>query len=467
MTNGNHIAENTNYQLFNINGGKGLLYILRDFLLRQQNTSSQQLENIFTKNIKNDKFIDLVINFYDKSNNLNALCEIVLKTIHLHDYIDEKLFKILMGTKLNRGEYNFEDEENLFIVLYLIKKNKNTPEAMNIINRIDMHNMMLTYWIVLFDTILIKKKCTSGRQQQHHVISNFSEFSEFLILRTNETSILKLFNDILLHLIFDLKKFSFGFILKLYLEFISTKLGISDSNNNNNNKNCLKLFLEKYFFRFYSNSNFSEDPNKLFNRGTNYRPNESNLDEDDITTTASGVTVDMIVSNNPDTTNTTNTNTLTTPATSSSSSSINTTTTNKILVRDMKNPFESQHHEGFKILIRLYLSQLRTLQQETEVTRPDIITPEMIEEDFNNFKLNCDKMLSKFNYLKNEILFYEKRFNFLNLMLPFSNCTGTAENPNLLYTEKNYDPLSENILVLIKLQVTISFYITVNNIIYL
>lgn len=399
------------------------------FLQLTSESDTCKLDEFFSSSIsfptesnemKTLKFGDALIELFRRFSP-KEVSQFSLESTIFRDYMDEKIYEFLCdkSEKCN--------DEILCIILHLLKKDE-VSAANSLLSQIhhrDLHQLLSRYWNIMFEFsshagFLDSKKIYKG-------IISFSDFTELLFLTIASNERCELLTDVLLFHICETKMISFNGTLKLFMEYLTSQLGHESYING---QNILKMMLEKYLLKFYETKTH---------------------DNTDISfsSTSSGNT----------------------PVTLSASIS-----DDRKLERKWENlswndeDFNSgatSHRHAMRILVRIYLSQLKTLSvkqekkngQDTRINKTHLI--KAIDEMSTSLFIN-QKPVTKFDKIaqlliqkaeSNSILFLDERYRYLDWMPPFENLLQVLSNAEEKENHYEYNKIDKDLLItLIKLQ---------------
>lgn len=329
---------------------------------------------------------------------------------------------------------------------------------MNQINDKDLLDLLIKHWNILFEFSIYsgpesttkskKNKLTDASQNVQNSIISFSDFTELCFLTNQNVDKNILLSDVLLVHLYDTKNIQFDGILKLFMEYLASQLGHESYSNG---QNILKMLLERYLMKYY------EIKNQL------------DVDLSLLSTTSSANTTTTMSSSGSGT----STDSLQQPGnTALSASKIDSTLgwNDQELFVNITNSNSNRH--ALKILIRIYLSQLKTLttkyyhKQATNPADPRKTLNKnqlikLIDEMSNSLFINhrhvtkYDKIATLLINYKSNILFIDERFRYLDWMPPFEDNLMNILNDEVEAKTKHYDfaTLDRDLLItLIKLQ---------------
>lgn len=362
-----------------------------------------------------DALIELFRRFSPKEVSLFSLQSTIFR-----DYMDEKIYEFLCdkSEKCN--------DEILCIILHLLKKDEVSAanSLLSQIHRSDLHQLLSRYWNIMFEFsshagFLDSKKINKA-------IISFSDFTELLFLTIASNERCELLTDVLLYHIYETKMISFNGTLKLFMEYLASQLGHKSYING---QNILKMMLEKYLLKFYETKTHDTDISLL-------------------SSTSSG-------------------NTATLSASSSDDRKLERKWENLSWNDEDFNSGASSHRHAMRILVRIYLSQLKTLSvkqekrigQDTRINKAQLI--KVIDEMSTSLFIN-QKPVTKFDKIaqlliqqagSNPILFLDERYRYLDWMPPFENLLQVLSNAEEKENQYEYNKIDKDLLItLIKLQ---------------
>ena len=348
---------------------------------------------------------------------------LALESSVFREYMDERIFEFLS---------NFPDksnEEMLSIILHLLKKDEvmGADALLSQIPREDLFVLLFRHWNILFE-FSSYSALTPGKKSTK-TISSFSDFTELLFLTNPQQDRSDHLTEVFLCHIYETKALKFHAILKLFMEYLASQLG---SDSYMSGQNILKMFLEKYLLRFYEMKSHNDADFSL------------------LSTTSSA-------------------NTTTTISASSAVSCDNgklernneTSWNDDDLFIGTTNSGNSR--QAMKFLIRIYLSQMKTLSSKSvpkkkqEIGKKQLL--KVIDELGTSFFVNQrsvgknDEIAQLLTSQSNgrQILFIDERYRYLDWFPPFENLMQIFNSDS----ENNYDynSLDKDLLMtLIKLQ---------------
>lgn len=375
-----------------------------------------------TNELKTWRFGEALIELFRRFSP-DEVSRLTLESAIFREYMDEKIYEFL----LNRPEKSNEDL--LCIILHLLKKDEvaGANSLLTQIQRENLYHLLSKYWNILFEFSSQPSPNGEARKINKSIIS-FSDFTELLFLTSPLDERCELLTDVLLHHIHYTKILKFNAILKLFMEYLASQLGHESYTFG---QNILKMLLEKFLLRYYET-----------------KSNDADLSI--VSSTSSGNTATLSASINDD---------------------------RKYPERKFDNlswtdedltSSNSSHKNAMRILIRIYLSQLKTLSvrqekksgADTGVNRAQLI--KLIDELGSNLFIN-QKPVTKFDKIAqlliqhsndDSILFLDERYRYLDWMPPFENILHVLSEREA-DVESHYDfaKLDKNLLILlIKLQ---------------
>jgi hypothetical protein len=224
----------------------------------------------------------------------------------------------------------------------------------------------------------------------------------------------ELLTDVLLHHIYDTKLIRFNAILKLFMEYLASQFG---HDSYTSGQNILKMMLEKYLLKYYETKTVAGDISLL--------------------SASSSERIDKKLDNLSSWTD-----------------------------EDLTNG-TSSHRHAMRILIRIYLSQLKALSvkqekrasQDTRVNKAQLI--KVIDEMSTSLFIN-QKPVTKFDKIaqlliqhagNNPILFLDERYRYLDWMPPFENLLQVLSSADDGENHYEYNKIDRDLLLtLIKVQ---------------
>lgn len=389
---------------------------------------SRKFDEIFGSNIQfpdvarplkfGEALIELLKKFAPKEVALLALESTIFR-----EYMDERIFEFLS---------NFPDksnEEMLSIILHLLKKDEvmGADALLSQITREDLFVLLSRHWNILFE-FSSYSALTPGKKSAKS-ISSFSDFTELLFLTNPQQDRSDQLTEVLLYHIYETKALKFHAILKLFMEYLASQLG---SESYMSGQNILKMLLEKYLLRFYEMKSHNDADLSLL----------STTSSANTTTTISASSAISCDNGKPERHNDTSWN-------------------DEELFNGATNSGNSRH--AMKFLIRIYLSQLKTLSSKSQPKKQEEINKKqllkVIDELGNNMFIN-QRSVSKFDTIAqllmsqsngSQILFIDERFRYLDLFPPFENVMQVFNTED--ESRYDYSSLDKDLLMtLIKLQ---------------
>lgn len=346
------------------------------------------------------------------------VARISLESTVFREYMDEKIYEFMINYDA-RG-----NEEILCIILHLLKKDEISAanSLLDQIKHTDLYQLLTRHWNILFE---FSSNSESGKKISKTIIS-FSDFTELLFLTNSSPERCELLTDVLLYHISDTKLIKLNAIMKLFMEYLASQFGQVEPYVNG--QNILKMLLEKYLFKFYE---------------TRVQDAEISL----LSATSSGNT--------------------TTTLSASSASDKNERKHSFMSWNDEELQSGSSHKHAMRILIRIYLSQLKMLslkQEKKEAQDPRVNKAQLfkvINEMSTSLFIN-QKSVTKFDKIaqlliqhagKNPILFLDERYRYLDWMPPYESLLQLLSTSNNLENQYDYAKLDKDLLLtLIKLQ---------------
>lgn len=405
----------------------GLIEVMKlSFLQLTTDSDSRRLDDIFSSTInfpketnetKALKFGDALIELFRRFSP-REVSQFALESTIFRDYmLDEKIYEFLSEKpeKCN--------DEILCIILHLLKKDE-VSAANSLLSQIQRHELgqqLTRYWNILFEFTrsLDSKKINKA-------IISFSDFTELLFLTIASTERCEMLTEVLLHHIYETKTIRFNVVLKLFMEYLASQLGHESYING---QNILKMMLEKYLQKFYETKSHDTDISLL-------------------SSTSSG-------------------NTATLSASSVDDRKLERKWENLSWNDEDFNSGASSHRHAMRILVRIYLSQLKTLSvkqekrtgQDTRINKAQLI--KVIDEMSTSLFIN-QKPVTKFDKIAqlliqhagdNPILFLDERYRYLDWMPPFENLLQVLSDAEENENHYEYNKIDKGLLIcLIKLQ---------------
>jgi hypothetical protein len=366
------------------------------------------MENGEVKTLKfGEALIELFRRFAPKE-----IAQLTLESTIFRDYMDERIHEFLC----DRVEKS--NDELLCIILHLLKKDEVSAanSLLSQIQRNDLQPLLARNWNILFEF--------SSAGSKKSIIS-FSDFTELLFLTISSSDRCELLTDVLLHHIYDTKLIRFNAILKLFMEYLASQFG---HDSYTSGQNILKMMLEKYLLKYYETKTVDGDISLL-------------------SSTSSG-------------------NTATLSASSSERIDKKLDNLSSWTDEDLTNG-TSSHRHAMRILIRIYLSQLKALSvkqekrasQDTRVNKAQLI--KVIDEMSTSLFIN-QKPVTKFDKIaqlliqhagNNPILFLDERYRYLDWMPPFENLLQVLSSADDGENHYEYNKIDRDLLLtLIKVQ---------------
>lgn len=353
---------------------------------------SQRFDEIFSTTIafpteanevKSLKFGEALIELFRRFAP-KEVAQLTLESTIFRDYMDEKIYEFLcqLTEKSN--------DEMLCIILHLLKKDEVSAAnaLLGQIQRCDLYQLLSRHWNILFE--FSSHAGAAGTKKISKAIISFSDITELLFLTIVSPERCELFTDVLLHHIYDTKAIRFNGVLKLFMEYLASQLGHESYNNG---QNILKMMLEKYLLRYYET-----------------RSNDADLSL--LSSTSSGNTATLSVS-------------------SADERKVERKFSNLSWNDEDLNSGISSHRHASRILVRIYLSQLKALSmkqekrsgQETRINKAQLI--KVIDEMSTSLFIN-QKPVTKFDKIaqlliqhagESPILFLDERYRYLDWSL--------------------------------------------------
>lgn len=358
------------------------------------------------------------------------ISKIALDSAIFREYMDERIYDFLIVYN-ERG-----NEEMLNIILHLLKVDEiiAANSLLDQIKRDDLYKLLIRYWNILFE--LSTNSTKDNNKKKFKNITSFSDFTELLFLKNSTLERSELLTSVLLYHMHDTKIIKINTIVKLFIEYLASQFGYHESYLGG--QNILKMIIEKYLLKYYE------------------------------TRTSQDAEISLMLA----TSSSTNTSTI-----SASSVSDNQNDNHKISERklsfmswnDEQLQYENtpNHKHALRILIRIYLSQLKMLSlKQIKRTTPDMrinkgqvfkLINEMSTGLFINQKPvtkfdNIAQLLINYEYT-DPILFLDERYRYLDSFPPFENILQLFCNKNTLENQYEYAKLEKDLLLtLIKLQ---------------
>lgn len=337
------------------------------------------------------------------------------------EYMDEKIYEFLI---------NYDDksnEEMLCIILHLLKKDEVSAASslLDQIKREDLYQLLVRHWNILFE-FSTHGNASLTKKLSKSIIS-FSDFTELLFLTNSSTERCELLTDVLLYHIFDTKMIKFNGNMKLFMEYLASQLGHESYLNG---QNILKMLLEKYLWRYYETRTQDGEMSLLSTTSTTV----SSVSEDPQKSTKPERKHSFLSWNNDD---------------------------------DMNSSSGSHHKHAMRILIRVYLSQLKSmsLRQEKRTGQDARINKKQLFKVINEMSTNLfmnQKSVTKFDKIAQlliqhsgtgPILFLDERFRYLDWLPPFESILQLLSNTEAYENQYDYNKIDKDLLLLlIKLQ---------------
>lgn len=354
----------------------------------------------------------------------NEVSQLSLESPIFREYMDDKIYEFL----LNRPEKT--NEELLCIILHLLKKDEvaGANSLLTQIQRDHLYHLLSTFWNILFEFSSQTTSNGGGAKKINKSIISFSDFTELLFLTSASEERCELLTDVLLQHTYYTKILKFNAILKLFMEYLASQLG---HDSYLYGQNILKMLLEKFLLRYYETK-------------------ANDVDLSILSSTSSGNTATLSASINED-------------RKYPDRKFDNLSWTDEDLTSS-----NSSHKNAMRILIRIYLSQLKTLSMKQEkknapdsrVNRNQLI--KLIDEMSSSLFIN-QKPVTKFDKIAqlliqhsgdNPILFLDERYRYLDWMPPFENILHVlSSNEEDDENHFEFSKLDKSLLItLIKLQ---------------
>jgi hypothetical protein len=408
----------------------GLIEVLKTSFYNVTLThDNQKFDEIFSStisypidenNVKVLKFGEAIIELFSRF----APKEIAKLTLEscgvFREYMDEKIYEFLI---------NYDDksnEEMLCIILHLLKKDEVSASnsLLDQIKREDLYQLLVRHWNILFE--FSTHGVASSTKKLSKSIISFSDFTELLFLTNSSFERCELLTDVLLYHIYDTKMIKFNGNMKLFMEYLASQLG---HDSYLNGQNILKMLLEKYLLRYYDTR--TQDEMSL------------------LSTTST--TVSSSVSEEPQ---------------------------KQVQKNERKHSFlswnndddihiGSHHKHAMRILMRVYLSQLKSMSlrqekragQDTRINKAQLF--KVINEMSTSLFIN-QKSVTKFDKIaqlliqhsgSNPILFLDERYRYLDWFPPFESILQLLSNTDAYENQYDYTKIDKDLLLtLIKLQ---------------
>ncbi|CRL05443.1 CLUMA_CG018101, isoform A [Clunio marinus] len=410
----------------------GLIEVMKISFL-QLSCDSRKYDEIFASSIdcpqtdnnerKSIKFGNALIELF-KRFAPKEIAQLNLESTVFRDYMDEKIHEFL----LESTEKSIDDI--LCIILHLLKKDEVTAanSLLAQIHQDDLYRLLTRHWNIFFEfsSQSTAEGDSGGVKRCNKSIISFSDFTELLFLTSSTNERGELFTDVLMYHFFNTKTIRFNGILKLFMEYLASQFG---HDSYIHGQNILKMMLEKYLLKYYESKSIDADISLL-------------------SSTSSG-----------------NTATLSASIDDHHRGRPDLSWNNEDL-----NSGVSSHRHAMRVLVRIYLSQLKTLsmQQEkkssqdssaTRINKSQLI--KVIDEMSSSLFIN-QKPVTKFDKIaeiliqnagQNPILFLDERFRYLDWMPPFENLLQVLNNAEDVDHQYDFKSLDKDMLMtLIKLQ---------------
>lgn len=348
------------------------------------------------------------------------VAQLTLESTVFREYMDEKIYEFLAG------QVEKSNDELLCIILHLLKKDEVSAanSLLSQIQHIDLYALLARNWNILFE--FSTQSGGNGNKKISKSIISFSDITELLFLTIVSAERCELFTDVLLHHICDTKSVRFNGILKLFMEYLASQFGHESYNNG---QNILKTLLEKYLLKYYETRTHDADISLL-------------------SSTSSGNTATLSVSSNDD-------------------RRIDRKCENLSWNDDDLNSGVSSHRHAMRMLVRIYLSQLKAMSmkqekragQDNRINKAQLI--KVIDEMSTSLFIN-QKPVTKFDKIaqlltqhagNNPILFLDERYRYLDWMPPFENLLQVLSDAHETDNQYEYNKIDKDLLMtLIKLQ---------------
>lgn len=405
----------------------GLIEVLKmGFHQLTSECDSRRFDEIFSTNIcfpnePNDlkalKFGEALIELF-KRFAPKEVAQLSLESTVFRDYMDERIYEFLS----DRQEKS--NDEVLCIILHLLKKDEVSAanSLLNQIQRDDLYKLLARHWNILFEF----SSHSAGTKKVNKAIISFSDITELLFLTISSNDRCELFTDVVLYHIYDTKVIRFNGILKLFMEYLASQFGHESYLNG---QNILKMMLEKYLLRYYETRSHDADISLL-------------------SSSSSGNTATLSVS-------------------SADERKVERKFDTQSWNDEDLNSGVSSHRHATRILVRIYLSQLKALSvkqekragQDTRINKAQLI--KVIDEMSSSLFIN-QKPVTKFDKIAqlliqhagtSPILFLDERYRYLDWMPPFENLLQVLSNVEETDNQYEYNKLDKDLLIiLIKLQ---------------
>lgn len=333
--------------------------------------------------------------------------------------MDEKIYEFLVSYD------DKSNEELICIILHLLKKDEVSAATaiLDQIKRDDLFDILVKHWNILFE--FSTHAIASDSKKISKSIISFSDLTELLFLTSSNVERAELLTDVFLHHICESKLIKFSGNVKLFLEYLASQLGHESYLSG---QNILKMLLEKYLWRYYE-----------------LRSQDCEL---------------SLISTASSSANTTNT--------ASSSDELNQKSFMSWNDDDL-NANVSNHKHAMKILIRVYLSQLKMLsyRQEKRIGGDTRINKSQLFKVINEMSTSLfinQKSVTKFDKIaqlliqhaggSGGILFLDERYRYLDWFPPFESILQILSSSSSdIESQYDYNKIDKDLLLtLIKLQ---------------
>lgn len=358
-----------------------------------------------------EALIDLFRRFAPKE-----VAQLTLQSTVFREYMDEKIYEFLCE------HADKSSDEMLCIILHLLKKDEIAAanSLLSQIQRKELYQLLAQHWNILFEF-----SChISSNKKVNKTIISFSDITELLFLTIPSSERGELFTEVLLHHICDTKAIRFNAILKLFMEYLASQFG---HDSYKNGQNVMKTMLEKYLLKYYDTKTHDADISLLSNSSSGNTATLSVSSDD-----RKERRLDNLSWNDED-----------------------------------LNSGLSSHRHAMRILVRIYLSQIKALSmkqekrvgQDTRINKAQLI--KVIDEMSTSLFIN-QKPVTKFDKIaqlliqnsgSSPILFLDERYRYLDWMPPFENLLQVLSNAEENENQYDYNKIDKELLItLIKLQ---------------
>jgi Hermansky-Pudlak syndrome 3, middle region len=404
----------------------GLIWTLRKFLMELITTNTDTVIETLNSPVEiNDKtlrFGDAFLEFLAKWNP-QMISDLYLSFEILRCVISEKTYEILL-----RGDSPRSNQDVVCICLHLMRKDElgTSLKLLESVTLNDLRHILTIYWQLLFEPALV-----THQRRKLSKVSSFSFFTEVCFLQNPNPDFQKLLVEVLIEILFSYRV-EFEDVLKTC--FVDYMSGLAGSPKHSAAcQSTMLIFLEKYFTRLHAiNRNLTMKGLKPYSAAKSE------------TTTTSSYLLGGAPNESVDAQDF--------PSLEETSSIAEL----ELISREKEPQTSLVNNEGIKILIRIYLGQLRlyamkrkTCVQSQVATKPEFTMKnvKVLESEINQFA----SVAKTANYAHmrqiilngndgddTPILFLEERYDFLNLIPPFyRNIIGEGDGEEMSKLDQN------------------------------